>query len=129
MSKNYCGKNGCYDLFIDEDTKDLVLAIYLNSTRIYECDPTGKFVQTLAQNRKTSDIDITFTNDENVLPYKIRIFHFPEDGLCRFVKELMIAQDELDTKDGIVETVKNLLDANYAPWGKIPPELSRDMSN
>jgi hypothetical protein len=129
MAKNYCGKNGCYDLFIDEGTEDLMLAIYLNSTRIYEIDDKGKYVQTLPPNRKTSDIDITFTNDDKALPYKIRIYHFPEDGLCRFVKELMNAQDELDTKDGIIDTVKMLLDTDHASWGKIPPEISKDMSH
>jgi hypothetical protein len=117
--KNYCGKNGCYDFFLDEDSQDLVLAIYLNSSRIYEYNDKGDCVFTLPPDRKTSDIDITFTSDDEAVPFKIRIFHFTEDGICQFVGELMKDKDDLDTKDGITSVVTRLLDKEHAAWGVI----------
>lgn len=120
--KSYCGKNGCYDLLLDDDSQNLILAIYLNSSRIFEYNDAGKFVYTLPQHRKTPDIDITFTNDNPAVPFKIRIFHFPEDGICQFVRALMEAQDELDSKEGITDVVTRLLDKDYAKWGVIHEE-------
>jgi hypothetical protein len=127
--KNYCGKNGCYDFFLDKDSQDLVLAIYLNSSRVYEFNDKGSYAYILPRDRKTSDIDITFTNDEAAVPFKIRIFHFPEDGLCQFVRELMEAKDELDTKAGITDAVTRLLDKEYASWGIIHPESDEVVAN
>jgi hypothetical protein len=127
--KNYNGKNGCYDYFLDEDSQDLVLAIYLNSSRIYEYNDKGKCVFTLPCDRKTADIDITFTNDDTAVPFKIRIFHFPENGICQFVQELMKAKDELDTKDGITDAVTRLLDKEHAAWGIIPNDIDRGVEH
>ena len=127
--KNYCGKNGCYDFFLDEGSQELVLAVYLNSSRIYEYNDKGSCVYTLPRDRKTSDIDVTFTSDDTAIPFKIRIFHFPEDGICQFVRELMEAKDDLDTKDGITEVVTRLLDKEHAVWGVIHNQLDREVSH
>ncbi|MDR3591091.1 MAG: hypothetical protein P4N41_15665 [Negativicutes bacterium] len=127
--KNYCGKNGCYDFFLDEDSQELVLAIYLNSSRIYEYNDKGNCVFTMPPDRKTADIDITFTGDEQAVPFKIRIFHFTEEGICQFVRELMQTKDELDSKDGITDVVTQLLDRQHAPWGVVPDETGGEVSH
>ena len=121
--QDYCGKNGCYMLESSDDFDGEFLEIYLNSPVVCVLDDHGNSTRVVGGDRPEPDIIFElFKNNEDavLLTDKMEVPSLFLHGVKEFVIALLqYDRSDFSTKEGLLNAVKDLLDANGAEWGII----------
>ncbi len=121
--KDFCGKNGCYEIEKENDLE--FLHVFLNSVKVYE-EHNDKFVYVKADKREIPDISFELVEEEEsecMLTTGMDVQSFCADGVNEFLAALLKSSDEILDRDGLYREVEQLLNQNGAVWG-IEPDIA-----
>ncbi|SDF79196.1 hypothetical protein [Sporomusa acidovorans] len=123
--RDYCGKNGCYEIFQGDNEDQEVLCIYLNSPLIHEYFGE-KFIRTTSKNRIEPEIEFTIdiisfddVEEDDTAIASMLVDKFGVSGVTEFLVALF--QYEITDKYNLIKAVQELLDKDNAVWGIVQP--------
>ncbi len=118
--RDFCGRNGCYELSEDCQTGETTLSVFLNSVPTFNRDDDGQLFPAPPDCRTLPDL--VFYIDENGYVNEMNVSSLNLGGANQFVSALMMSTEDIQYKEGLIDTIKNLLEQHGAVWGMLPEE-------
>lgn len=116
--RDFCGRNGCYEVGKDGQTGETVLSVFLNSVPTFNRDDDGHLFPDPPDCRTLPDL--VFYIDDNDYVNEMTVSSLNLGGANRFVSALMSTEEDIQYKEGLIDTIKNLLEEHDAAWGMVP---------
>lgn len=114
--RDFCGKNGCYQVERDENIE--YLKVYLNSVKVLEEDGAD-FVHSGDDDKQVPDIVFELIKEEDtdcMLTTGMEVPAFCADGVNEFVASILKESDKISESDGLYQQVEELLNQDNVPW-------------
>jgi len=126
MARDFCGKNGCYDLrYFKGDSEHTFIEIFLNSARIVEGLPDGTNTTDPAK-RLCPDMTIDYQHQDGDLYLHEITIASPNRGICSYARIILDSEEIWYEVDDVITLVKSLLVRDKTLWGIFPDEDEDD---
>ena len=119
--QDYCGKNGCFEIEAGDDFDGQLLCVFLNSPITYVVNQDGQSSRAIAGERPDADVIFELYEDTENTYYtgRMTVNTLFSHGVKEFVQAVLERDQEIGGKEGLIEAVQQLLDAEGAEWGII----------
>lgn len=122
--QDYCGKNGCFEIE-GEGCEEQMLCVFLNSPITYVTDENGLSVRTVAGERPDADVVFELYEDTENVFYtgRVTVNTLFSHGVKDFVQAMLERDQDIATKEGLIDVVKEMLDQTGAEWGIVHQDM------